>query len=531
MGSNRTESVQPGASLLEAELRARAMRSGGVERAIWQLALGETAASLQTLRSLPPPTEPSRYWDQRWIVPVLNGDWERAAAEAGEHLRAFGDRPVAGDREFQATLLSLIAGDETGAREQLDRLRAYVAMRDRFRTGRPSAVAEIAEGLLAGDAARVAIGLDALLEWHLRRTRAGSDYRNSSRGVLCMDAVLILLLADRRGLRVPMAPKFRAATVPLLVIALTEWNGLPLGREVHLSLETDLVAGPWLAAHGLQLQPVASASLVSGRPKGGLRRPTRRSLGAPEVSADVVVGYVRRMLDKSVWPTWHAISAAVMLGQDERARTELVAASEAARRSWQRGRRLHGTDLPHPDKVLEHFGLALITGDDAAMAEMAPMLRAYVGHPSLRPMAGLHPFAVAQGHLLFLGALLDSAAASVTDSHARTVGGPYQIGPACYALYRRDGAALAEHLNSALAEHARKLERRGAPPPALHEEAMHVLAAAERLGVRVEVDPRYFEHPTPVVIRDPPDYNGEIGRLLCDLTGRALWKPGSAGQL
>jgi hypothetical protein len=514
--------VEPGAGLLAAELHARAERSGGLERSIWQLAGGEAEASLETLHAIPPATGEAHYWDRRWVVPVLRGDWSRGAAEARAHLEQFGDRFVPGYRELLGCLLSLIAADEAAARNHLERLRSYVARHDRLRSRHPSVVAEIAEGLLAGDPARLAIGLDGLLDWHLRRTRSNSDMRNSSSGVMSMDAIVILLLAHRRGLRVPVAGKYRSARVPLLVIAMTEWHGQPLGRDVQLSLETDLVAGPWLASQGLHLEPDLQAT-QSRPPKGGLRRPTRRSLGAPEVPAATVAGYLRRTLDKQVWPTWQRISAAIMLGDAQRARAELFAAAEEMRSRRQRGPKLGGSDLPHPRNVLQHFGLALAMADGATMGELTPLLRAYVGHPSMHPTAQLTPFGVELGYLLFISVLLDRDGPQPTDEQARIVGAPYRIGPACYGLYLRDGAALSEHLNAALGEHCRQLERRSAPPPILCEPVIHVAVAAHRLGIPIEMEPRYFEHPAPIVLREPPDFNGEIGRLPCDLLGRALW--------
>lgn len=492
----------------------------GLERAIWQLMAGEAEASLATLRAIPSPEGELNYWETRWVAPALNGDWSRAAAEARSHLERFGDRPVAGDREFRACLLSLIATDETGARQHLEALRRYVASHDRLRSGRPAVVAEILEGLLAADAARVAIGLDGLLEWHLRRSRANSDQRNSSRGVLCMEAIVILLLAHRRGLRVPVAPKHRAARVPLLVIALKEWQGQPLGRDVQLSLETDLVSGRWLAAQGLEL----GGDVATRQPKGGLRMPGRRSLGPPEVPVATTLDYLRRQLDEGVWPTWQRISAAVMLGDEARARAELFAAAEETARRAQRSPKLVGTDLPRPERVLEHFGVALIMGDEAAMRELTPPLRRYVGHPSVHPMAEAVPFGIHLGHLLLIAVLLDADGPQPTAEQAKVVGAPmYGISPATYALYTRDAAEVSRHLNAALAQHARLLERRSAPPPALCESAIQVAVAAHRLGLHIEIDPRYAQHPVQVVLRDPPDFDGEIGRVPCDLLGRMLW--------
>jgi hypothetical protein len=83
---------------------------------------------------------------------------------------------------------------------------------------------------------------------------------------------------------------------------------------------------------------------------------------------------------------------------------------------------------------------------------------------------------------------------------------------AAIALVERDAALFREGLESMLTEHARTLERRSSPPPPICATAVHLAAAASRLGVPVEVEERFAAWPVPV----------ERARIPCDLLGRPI---------
>lgn len=236
--------------LLGAELQARRDHvSASLDKAVWHLVCGEPDEGLDAIRrSLEVIPEVRETWHRRAWLAVVAGDWELAAEEARLFLRDFAAGFVPGYREYSAAMLSLIAGDEEGAVTRVQQLEGYLATRRKFASGQPASVADIPAGLLSRDNERVATGLEALLGWHVRRARARSEVFNSSRGVVCLDAVVALLLAHRRGLSVPVAATYRAARLPLLAIHLVEWQGEPLARGLPLSIEADLVAGPWLRA-------------------------------------------------------------------------------------------------------------------------------------------------------------------------------------------------------------------------------------------------------------------------------------------
>jgi hypothetical protein len=78
-------------------------------------------------------------------------------------------------------------------------------------------------------------------------------------------------------------------------------------------------------------------------------------------------------------------------------------------------------------------------------------------------------------------------------------------------------------IESILEEHAQQLERRTSPPPPLCEPAIHLAAAAQRWQIRYDTDQRYTSYPVPVIIRDPANPKGRLGRLPCDLMGSELF--------
>lgn len=524
--------------VLDAELRARRDHGpASLDKAVWHLLCGEPDQGLEAIRrhlAVVPETRES--WHRRAELAVVASDWELASTEARLFLRDFADRYVPGYREYSRAVLALIAGDEGEAAAQVNQLVGYVATHQRFRSGEPAKVVGIPAGLLSLDTARVAAGIEALLDWHLHRARARSEVFNSSRGVVCLDAVVALLLAHRRGLSVPVAATYRAARLPLLAIHLHEWQGEPLARNLPLELQADLVAGPWLRVQGIAITDPPP-------PRQLARRRTERRLGSSEVDEAIVREYLHRREQAAEGSAWQLASWALMLGDPDRGRGHLRSAAERARQSWQATapqpsmvmRWLRQSQaLPNHNYVRSHFALALALGEEDALRETSRLLQAWMAAVSNEDARrGSQPappslarYAHASGYLDLLCDLLDLATHRPMEDEAEHVGGLLpSIRVACIALVERDRVVFEHGLNGMLAEHAQTLERRTSPPPPVCESAVHLAVAAHRLGLAFTANERYRCYPVPIVVRDEPGGSGRgrLGRLPCDLLGTELW--------
>jgi hypothetical protein len=529
--------------LLEAELHLRRDRTPSTfGKAVWQLVLGDPAGGLQTLREHYTDAQdaPSGGY-HRPALALLIGEAEAAARDARSELDQPTQNWVPGWRQFRNSMLALVAGDDARAAEEVAGLQAYGATHPRLQSGPPSEVANIPAGLLAGDAGRVAEGLDTLLGWHLRSARSRtSDKFNSDTGVICLDAIVALLVAHRRGLGVRVDDRYRRAEVPLIAVYLTEWQGQPVDHGAKLSLEADLLATPWLAAHGIQLPALPAAPEV----RGGRRSSKPASLGTGELDPSVVAGYLRMLVADGRGTVWQLMSWSLMVGDLDAARRHLHAGLADARRAWEETRPQRGAflrriwrseELPNTNYVRQHFALALAAGDVGALRETSALLRTWMdavqedGRRRGQPVVG-HPYGHAAGYLDLLADLLQPAGAGALRAPAETVWAGFPtVRTACVALVRRDSAMLERALNDALAEHARTLERRTSPPP-LHAPAIGIDAAARRLGIPFETDARYAAYPVPIIIRDPPGSPGRMGRLPCDLMGTVLFAGAGANR-
>lgn len=503
--------------LLQAELRARVQHArDAYDEAVWRLLLGEADAGLATIRrDLPDLANRAPASVHLAQLAFLADDPSSPSVAAAAVDQALG-RYVAGNREYHATILALMAGDEQQAGSHQVSLDAFVGSHDTLRGGQPSQVADIPRGLRAGDVNRLTAGLEALLAWHLRRARARSEIFNSSRGVVSLDAIVALLLAHRRGLAVPIQPSYRAAQVPLLALHLTEWQGRPLPRAMPMSVITDLVAGPWLRTHGLDIE--------SPPPPPTRAVPAKRPAKTPAASPPGDQAAARRALEarrRLGGHPWQLASWALMLGDASGGRAHLEAAAADARRRWQasapRGgavSRWFGKDqaMPNSNIVREHFAYALVLGDEAGLRESIPTMQAW-----LRTQEGRSSpvYGHADGYLDLICDLIGSGdRSSPSRAAVEQVMGPLSsTRVAAIALAERDHALLREGLESMLAEHAKTVERKTSPPPPVCAPAVHLAAAARRLGVPVIVDERFAAWPVPV----------EGARLPCDLLGRALW--------
>jgi hypothetical protein len=134
------------------------------------------------------------------------------------------------------------------------------------------------------------------------------------------------------------------------------------------------------------------------------------------------------------------------------------------------------------------------------------------------PAAGT-PYAHASGYLDLIRHLLEPGRVEPTRADAeRVFGGPPSLRVACTGLVEQDGTLVADGLRAMLREHAATLERRTSPPAPVCAPAVHVAAAAQRLGLAVDLDDDSRRYDVPVSLPD-----GRFARLPCDLLGTELW--------
>jgi hypothetical protein len=503
--------------LLRAELLARVERAREpYDEAVWRLLLGDAEAGLDTIRrALPDLLARTPANLQLAKLALLAGDPtapDAAAAAIDDTLARF----VPGSREYHATLLALMAGDDDQASRHQTSLAAYVATHDKLRGGEPAGIADVPRGLLDQNADRLTAGIQTLLAFHLRRARARSDVFNSSRGVISLDAIVALILCHRRGLDIPVQATYRAAQIPLLVLHLTEWQGRPLPRAMPISVVTDLVAGPWLRSHGLTIEP---APAPVPRPV-----PAKRTASPPAASPPAEQSASRHALQARVrlgGSPWQLASWAMILGDPAGGRAQLETAAAEARRRWQASAPQGGglsrwfskdQALPNQNFVREHFALALVIGDEAGLRETTNQLQAWLRTQEGKPWP---IYGHAHGYLDHICDLIGGGDRSrpSRDAVEQVMGPLSSARVAAIALADRDPNLLREALESMLSEHAKALERKSSPPAPVCAPAVHFALAARRLGMPVAVDERFAAWPVPI----------EGARVPCDLLGRALW--------
>jgi hypothetical protein len=517
-------------ALLEADLRARRdSLEPSLAKATWQLVLGEVEDSLETLRVAHGQSAADRERSDRIdVLALLVGDRAGARSHAAAALDRTGAAWVPGWRQYQGAMLALAADRDDLATDHLRELEGYAATHDRLPTGPPTSVAGIPAGILAADPDRASGGLDAYLAWHHRGARSRSNRFNSTTGVVCLDALVALLVAHGRGLTLRVDPKHRRASVPILAVMITEWEGRPLDRIAQLSLETDLVAGPWLAQRGLDL----------GTPPPAVRARTRErrtpAPGAANVEPEAVVEYLRRQVEAGHGSPWQLVSWSIMVGDPVNARRILQVAVAEARRGWADSQPpgggilrhlLRSQDLPNPNRVREHFGLALAAGDGRSLEESGGVLRAWMdaveederrqGRP-LQP-----PYGHVAGYLDFIADMLSTNGPRAPADRVSSL--PRYLHAACVGLERRDAALVTQAIDTCLEEYTRELERKTSPPAPLCLPAIQLAAAAVRLGMTVRIDKRWSAHPVPIQMREAPGSADRVGRLPTDLMGRPVF--------
>ena len=248
----------PPETLLRAELEQRvafADRIGNCHGSgAWRLLLGDPGGGIEAMRRcLATPLEPARSLAAVELA-VAVGDWDRAAAAARVAVGSPTDRHVAGFRPFLRGLLSAVSGDDGALRGHLLQADREARGKEHLASRHPTAVLDILRGLADGDASPIDAGLDALLAWHARRARSRSEIFNSDRGVVAWLAVVAILVAHRRALRVTISGERRHAVLPFLLVHLESFEGAPLPRALPLSARVDLVAAPWLRAQGVEIE-------------------------------------------------------------------------------------------------------------------------------------------------------------------------------------------------------------------------------------------------------------------------------------
>lgn len=510
-------------ALLEADLRARRdSLDPSLAKATWQLVLGEADDSLGTLRTAHGQSAADRERSDRVdLLALLVGDRAAARRHAAAALDRAGAAWVAGWRQYQSAMLALAADRDDLATGHLRELEEYAATHDRLPSGPPTSVAGIPAGILAADPDRASAGLDAYLAWHLRSARSRSIHFNSTTGVVCLDAVVALLVAHGRGLALRIDPKYRQASVPILAVMIMEWDGRPLDGTPQLSLQTDLVAGPWLAPLGLDL----GAPPAAGRARTLERRTP--SVRTADVKPEAVLEFLRRQIAAGLGSRWQLVSWSIMVGDPLRARRVLHLAVAEARQGWAdsqptgRGilRLLRSQEVPHPNLVREHFGLALAAGDDRGLEESGRLLGSWMD--AVREDDKLPRYGHVAGYLDFIADMLSTKGPRAPADQVSSL--PRHLHAACVGLERRDAALIETALDTCLEEHARQLERKSSPPAPLCLPAIQLAAAARRLGMTIRIDPRWSAHPVPIYLREGPGSGVHVGRLPTDLMGRAVF--------
>jgi hypothetical protein len=515
-------------ALLEADLRARRDSLGpSLAKATWQLVLGEVDDSLETLRTAHRElVADSERGDRVDLLALLVDDREGARHHAAAALGRTGALWVPGWRPYQQAMLALLAGQDDLAADHVGEFEAYAATHDRLPSGPPTSVAAIPAGILAADRVRASTGLDAFLGWHLRSARSRSNLFNSTTGVVCLDAIVALLVAHGRGLTLSVDAKYRRAAVPILAVMIAEWDGRPLDHTAKLSLETDLVAGPWLSQLGLDL---------GAPPRGTARsRATRtRPRPAADVEPEAVAEFLSRQIAAGLGSRWQLASWSLMIGDVPHARRHLQLALAEARSSWVDSqptgggilrRLLRSQEVPNPNLVREHFGLALAAGDERGLEESGRLLEAWmdaVEEDERRQGRWLHPpYGHVAGYLDFIAELLSSKGPRAPADRVSSL--PRHLHAACIGLERRDTAHVEQAITTCLNDHARELERKTSPPAPVCLPAIQLAAAARRLGMAVLLDPKWSSHPVPISVREPGSVD-RVGRLSTDLMGSALF--------
>ncbi len=243
--------------------------------------------------------------------------------------------------------------------------------------------------------------------------------------------------------------------------------------------------------------------------------------------------------------TWQLASWALMLGDPVRARLHLVRRAAEAERYWRGSFGFRDDDpavpaelrgFPNHNYLRDHFALALVIGDERAVAETIRELNEWErAILRVRPDDELRYGAVA--YLDLIRDLLTPETERPgrrSDADlvraARKLGWYRYLWYTCVALVERDSDRFNRGLAEILAEYARQLHHKVGPPPPICEEAVHLAVAARRLGLPITVGGIHRDYPVPIRIMSQAEHRDKVGVLRCDMLGMVLWGPAEAGR-
>jgi hypothetical protein len=502
--------MMPHDELLLAEMRERLQsdrdRGRGLGAAIWHVTLGEPAQGITALRRWLDALNESSV--EAVFGAVLAADWDGASREAREILGKPTDTYVPGYRSYLRATLALIAADRSKAEAFLKETEEYARAHSNIGT-HPLGALDILRGLLNNSPERIAGGLEALLDTHLRRARQSSDIFNSPTAIVSLEAMCILLLAHRMGMSVTVADRYRAASIPLLVICLKEFQGKPLASTTKLEGTFDLIGGPWLRELGLNVPDPPKAVARRASPSRGKHR--------AEVDEETARQSLRMSEAGDGYSLWVRSGWALALGEQARARQHLARAAAEAEAAWKQ-RRLPSGEI-NENYVMDHFRLALLVGEGVEtplrlLEESEHAMKA----KGLDIKMFLHS---ATGHLVVLKKVLQREFKETAGLRDLALDALYRV--ALVGLVENDSKGLSEGFNEMLEEHARHLDRfRGMFDPVCRA-AAEIAAVATMGGIPFEVDPSFRDYPAPFKVFNVPEHKGKVGVIRCDLLGHGLW--------
>ena len=530
----------------------------------WSLRLGEPDEAWPAFRR-------SLEWYLRWLD-YLGTAGPPLRRRASDWMIVIERAILWGDREAEAAVLAIPVQTDDGSlsrgrlvwgRGWVEALRALALGEDDAAAAAAAILESVSDdfhrahqgyprcgpavrAILESDSECLRVELDAICAQHVVFATRG-NMRLSERALQCIPATCLAILARRRGIPADVDERYHAVRLKLPVTVIEEWQGEPVGRQI-VEGTFDIVPRvllpdvPGRPPHRPPSPvPPMSVSVAIEQPDRPRERPTVTRRRRPAVDEAIVRESLRRR-ELAGGSVWQLASWALMLGDPVRARMHLVRGASEAERAWRGSVGFRDDDPAVPAELRgftnhnylrTHFALALVVGDEGALAETARQMnewdRALLRvHPSSPIRIGVTAYLDLIRDLLTPRADRpdgpDEATLARTASRLR---GFYQHLPyTCVALVERDPERLAKGLAGILAEHAPRLRLKTAPPPPVCEEAVYLAGAGRRLGIPIRLGGRYRQYPVPILIRNLPEYVGQIGKLPCDLLGEPLWARG-----
>jgi hypothetical protein len=234
-------------------MAARHYASGPLLSGLWHVLLGELdsakrsfaeAADLCEEAAFLPPADLNTFVAALEAA-TLAGDKPRADRIARRYAEVSWPGEFTADgRAYRMGIPMLIAGDIEGARALIDEARA-LDPRKAWYVG----LGDLLHAVAGCDATGLAVSLETVLKDHHARSIRRSQIWNSVRSFVCVPATVLVILAAWRGVALPADVPFRNARLKkLLVIALTEFDGLQLEKGATFELEVDYIPASLIAA-------------------------------------------------------------------------------------------------------------------------------------------------------------------------------------------------------------------------------------------------------------------------------------------